>query len=80
MIVIGCSIGTAHSVSINSCLVWGRPGSLFIAFELYCIVLAAVNNCTAEMAVFIPVSGSLVRMGSKKIDEAFGFMLGWNFF
>lgn len=28
----------------------------------------------------MPVSGSFVRMGSKWIDEAFGFMLGWNFF
>jgi amino acid transporter len=28
----------------------------------------------------MPVSGSFVRMGSKWIDESFGFMLGWNFF
>lgn len=34
----------------------------------------------AEMAVFMPVSGSFIRMGSKWVDEAFGFMLGWNFF
>lgn len=34
----------------------------------------------AEMCVFMPVSGSFVRMGSKWVDEAFGFMLGWNFF
>jgi hypothetical protein len=32
------------------------------------------------MAVFMPVSGSFIRMGSKWVDEAFGFMLGWNFF
>lgn len=34
----------------------------------------------AEMAVWMPVSGSFVRMGSKWVDESFGFMLGWNFF
>lgn len=28
----------------------------------------------------MPVSGGFVRMGSKWVDEAFGFMLGWNFF
>lgn len=28
----------------------------------------------------MPVSGSFIRMGSKWVDEAFGFMLGWNFF
>jgi yeast amino acid transporter len=80
MITIGGSIGTALFVSIGSGLVQGGPGSLFIAFVLYCFFLAAVNNCMAEMAVFMPVSGSFIRMGSKWIDEAFGFMLGWNFF
>jgi yeast amino acid transporter len=80
MITIGGSIGTALFVSIGSGLVQGGPGSLFIAFILYCFFLAAVNNCMAEMAVFMPVSGSFIRMGSKWVDESFGFMLGWNFF
>ncbi|KIN04752.1 hypothetical protein OIDMADRAFT_157038 [Oidiodendron maius Zn] len=80
MIAIGGSIGTALFVSIGSGLVQGGPGSLFIAFTLYCFFLATVNNCMAEMAIFMPVSGSFVRMGSKWVDEAFGFMLGWNFF
>ena len=80
MITIGGSIGTALFVSIGSGLVSSGPGSLFIAFILYCVFLAAVNNCMAEMAVFMPVSGSFIRMGSKWVDEAFGFMLGWNFF
>lgn len=76
MIAIGGSIGTALFVSIGTGLVQGGPGSLLIAFSLYCVFLAAVNNCMAEMAVFMPVSGSFVRMGSKWVDEAFGFMLG----
>lgn len=80
MIAIGGSIGTALFVSIGSGLTEGGPASLLIAFILYCFFLAAVNNCMAEMAVFMPVSGSFIRMGSKWVDEAFGFMLGWNFF
>ena len=71
MITIGGSIGTALFVSIGSGLVQGGPGSLFIAFILYCFFLAAVNNCMAEMAIFMPVSGSFVRMGSKWVDESF---------
>jgi amino acid transporter len=67
MIAIGGSIGTALFVSIGGGLVQGGPGSLLIAFTMYCM---------AEMAVFMPVSGSFVRMGSKWVDEAFGFMLG----
>ncbi|KAK2628263.1 hypothetical protein QTJ16_002909 [Diplocarpon rosae] len=80
MITIGGSIGTALFVSIGSGLVQAGPGSLLIAFALYSCWLALVNNCMAEMTVFMPVSGGFVRMGSMWVDEAFGFMLGWNFF
>ena len=49
MITIGGSIGTALFVSIGSGLTEGGPGSLLIAFALYCFFLAAVNNCMAEV-------------------------------
>ncbi|QSZ29196.1 hypothetical protein DSL72_003707 [Monilinia vaccinii-corymbosi] len=80
MVTIGGSIGTALFVSIGSGLIQAGPGSLLIAFTLYSCFVGLVNNCMAEMSVFMPVSGSFVRMGSKWVDEAFGFMLGWNFF
>ncbi|KAL5404246.1 hypothetical protein PMIN03_009287 [Paraphaeosphaeria minitans] len=79
-IAIGGSIGTALFVSIAWGLVEGGPGSLFIAFAIYCVILALANNCMAEMAVFMPVVGGWVRMGTKWVDEAYGFMAGWNFF
>ncbi|TGO91511.1 hypothetical protein BPOR_0025g00050 [Botrytis porri] len=80
MVTIGGSIGTALFISIGSGLTQGGPGSLLIAFILYSCFLGLVNNCIAEISFFMPVSGSFVRMGSKWVDEAFGFMLGWNFF
>lgn len=49
MITIGGSIGTALFVSIGSGLTAGGPGSLLIAFMMYCVWLASVNNCIAEM-------------------------------
>jgi amino acid transporter len=79
-IAIGGSIGTALFVSIAWGLVEGGPGSLFIAFAIYCMILALANSCMAEMTVFMPVVGGWVRMGSKWVDEAYGFMAGWNFF
>lgn len=79
-IAIGGSIGTALFVSIAWGLVEGGPGSLFISFALYCAILALANSCMAEMTVFMPVVGGWVRMGSKWVDEAYGFMAGWNFF
>ncbi|KAF2837268.1 hypothetical protein M501DRAFT_995843 [Patellaria atrata CBS 101060] len=79
-IAIGGSIGTALFVSIGWGLIGGGPGSLFIAFLFYCTVVAAVNSGMAEMAVFMPVSGSFIRFAGKWVDEAFGFAAGWNFF
>ena len=75
-IAIGGSIGTALFVSIAWGLRQGGPGSLFIAFTLYSCILALANSSMAEMSVFMPVVGGWVRMGSKWVDEAYGFMAG----
>ena len=80
LIAIGGSIGTALFVSIGGALAKGGPGSLFIAYTLYACVLALVNNCMAEMSVLMPVSGGFIRLAGKWVDDAFGFMAGWNFF
>ncbi|KAF7554894.1 hypothetical protein G7Z17_g2628 [Cylindrodendrum hubeiense] len=80
LIAVGGSIGTALFVSIGSGLMQGGPGSLFLAYTLYSGILALVNNCMAEMAVYMPISGSFIRFAGKWVDEAFGFMAGWNFF
>jgi amino acid transporter len=80
LIAIGGSIGTALFVSINSGLYHGGPGSLFLAYLLYSIMLALVNNCAAEMSTYMPVSGGFIRLAGHWVDEAFGFMAGWNFF
>jgi amino acid transporter len=80
LIAIGGSIGTALFVSINSGLYKGGPGSLFIAYALYSLMLATVNNCTAEMSTYMPVSGGFIRLAGHWVDDAFGFMAGWNFF
>ncbi len=74
LIAIGGSIGTALFVSIGGALVSAGPGSLFIAYLIYSVMLAGVNNCMAEMAVLHPVSGGFIRMAGKWVDEAFGFM------
>ncbi|KAF2197773.1 amino acid transporter-like protein [Delitschia confertaspora ATCC 74209] len=79
-IAIGGSIGTGLFVSIGWGLIEGGPGSLLLGFTLYCGLLALVNSCMAEMTCFMPVVGGWVPMGSKWVNEAYGFMAGWNFF
>ncbi|OKL57240.1 hypothetical protein UA08_07404 [Talaromyces atroroseus] len=80
MIAIGGSIGTAMFVSIGSALNTGGPASLLIAYTLYSCVLALVNNAMAEMAIYMPVNASFIRHASVWVDDAWGFMAGWNFF
>ncbi|KIW52677.1 hypothetical protein PV05_08302 [Exophiala xenobiotica] len=80
LIAIGGSIGTALFVSIGGGLARGGPLSLLLAYTVYSCMLGLVNNCMAEMATLHPVSGGFVRMAGKWVDDAFGFMAGWNFF
>lgn len=80
LIAIGGSIGTALFVSIGGGLARGGPLSLFLAYLMYSCLLGLVNNCIAEMTVLHPVSGGFIRMAGKWVDDAFGFMAGWNFF
>ncbi|KAH9905830.1 amino acid permease/ SLC12A domain-containing protein [Xylariomycetidae sp. FL2044] len=80
LIAIGGSIGTALFVSIGGGLAKGGPGSLLIAYTLYAIMVGMVNNSMAEMATYMPVSGSFIRMAGKWVDESLGFMAGWVFF
>nr|POE94530.1 general amino acid permease agp2 [Quercus suber] len=56
----------------------GGPGSLLLGYAIYTCFLGLVNNCTAEMTVLMPVSGGFVRLAGRWVDEAYGFMAGWN--
>ena len=80
LLAIGGSIGTALFVSIGNGLAAGGPGSLFLAYALYACVVACVNNCVAEMIIYQPISGGFIRLAGHWVDEALGFMVGWNFF
>lgn len=80
LIAAGGSIGTALFISIGGGLARGGPGSLFLAYLLYSGVLALVNNSIAEMSTHMPVAGGFVRLAGEWVDDAWGFMAGWNFF
>ena len=79
LIAIGGSIGTGLFISIGTGLYHGGPGSLLLAYSIQSMFLAMVNNCIAEMSTAYPVSGGFIRLAGKWVDEALGFMVGWNF-
>lgn len=80
LLAIGGAVGTALFISIGNGLAAGGPGSLFIAYVLWCFVVASVNNSITEMVVLQPVSGGFIRIAGYWFDDALGFMVGWNFF
>ncbi|KAF5577129.1 arginine permease [Fusarium pseudocircinatum] len=43
-------------------------------------VLALVNNSVAEMSTYMPVAGGFIRLAGYWVDDALGFLAGWNFF
>lgn len=79
LIAIGGSIGTALFVSIGNGLYHAGAGSLLLGYLFQSLVLAMVNNCVAEMSTAHPVSGGYIRLAGKWVDDALGFMVGWNF-
>ncbi|GKZ67835.1 hypothetical protein AnigIFM50267_002387 [Aspergillus niger] len=80
LVAIGGSIGTGLFVAIGSGLYKGGPASLLIAFAIEALMVGMLNNCLAEMTTYMPVSGGFIRLAGKWVDEAWGFMAGWNFF
>lgn len=80
LIAIGGTIGTGLFVSIGAGLAKGGPGNLLVCYILYACVVALVNNSIAEMSTYMPVSGGFIRLAGAWVDDALGFMVGWNFF
>ncbi|GAP93354.2 putative amino acid permease [Rosellinia necatrix] len=80
LIGIGGTIGTMLYVQIGKGLIEGGPGSLFLAFSLWCTVILAVTFSLAEMVTYLPISSPFIRFAGRYVDEAFGFAAGWNFF
>lgn len=80
LIAAGGSIGTALFISIGGGLAKGGAGNLLICYIFYSLVLALVNNSIAEMSTYMPVAGGFIRLAGNWVDDALGFMAGWNFF
>lgn len=80
LIGIGGTIGTVLFVQLGVALTKGGPGSLFIAFVIWCLPVMAITNCAAEYVTYMPISSPFVRMAGRLFDSAVECMAGWNFF
>jgi amino acid transporter len=80
LIAAGGSIGTALFISVGGALAKGGAGNLVIGFAFYSCILALVNNSIAEMSTYMPVAGGFINLAGYWVDDALGFVAGWNFF
>lgn len=79
MIAIGGSIGTGLFIASGASVASAGPGGALLAYSVIGLMVYFLMTSLGEMAAYIPVSGSFSTYGSRFVDEAFGFALGWNY-
>lgn len=79
MISLGGTIGTGLFLASGGAISEAGPGGALLAYALIGCMVFFLMTSLAEMAAFMPVSGSFSTYGSRFVDESFGFALGWNY-
>lgn len=79
MISIGGAIGTGLFLSSGAAIATGGPGGALLAYALVGAMVYFVMTSLGEMAAFMPTSGAFSTYGSKFVDPAFGFAIGWTY-
>ncbi|KAF9106680.1 hypothetical protein BGX27_009058 [Mortierella sp. AM989] len=77
MISLGGTIGTGLFLASGSSIATAGPGYAQVAYTLIGSMVFCFMSSLGEMATFLPISGSINAYGSRLVDPAFGFMLGW---
>ncbi|PVU93098.1 hypothetical protein BB561_003470 [Smittium simulii] len=79
MIALGGAIGTGLFIGSGGSLTLSGPGGTLLSYCLIGILVFFIMGALAEMASFIPVSGSFSDFAVRFVDPAFGFATGWNY-
>lgn len=79
MISIGGAIGTGLFLSSGAAIHTAGPGGALLAYALVGAMVYFVMTSLGELAAFMPTSGSFSTYGTKFVDPAFGFALGWTY-
>jgi lysine-specific permease len=79
MISLGGAIGTGLFLGSGASISQGGPGGALLAYLIIGVMVYFVMTSLGELAAFMPTSGAFSTYGSKFIDPAFGFALGWTY-
>jgi lysine-specific permease len=79
MIAIGGTIGTGLFLASGSIIHTAGPGGAIVAYLIAGVMVFFLMTSLAEMAAFIPITGSFSTYTSRFVDPALGFAIGWNY-
>lgn len=79
MIALGGSIGTGLFVASGATIAKAGPGGALLSYVIIGIMVYFIMTSLGELGAYLPVSGTFATYGSRYVDEAFGFALGWNY-
>ncbi|KAI0807126.1 dicarbixylic amino acid permease [Fomes fomentarius] len=79
MIALGGAIGTGLIIGSGTALVRGGPLGIFLGYSFVGIVCYMVMVSLGEMAAYLPHKKGFPGYGTRFVDPAFGFALGWNY-
>jgi lysine-specific permease len=79
MIAIGGSIGTGLFVASGATVAQAGPGGALLSYAIIGLMVYFLMTSLGELAAYLPVSGTFATYGSRYVDEAFGFAIGWNY-
>ncbi|WP_114571348.1 amino acid permease [Exiguobacterium flavidum] len=79
MIAIGGAIGTGLFIASGASVAAAGPGGALLSYAVVGLMVYFLMTSLGEMAAYMPVAGSFSTYGTKFVDPAFGFALGWNY-
>jgi lysine-specific permease len=79
MISIGGAIGTGLFLGSGAAIHTAGPGGALFAYAFVGAMVYFVMTSLGELSAFMPTSGAFSTYGTKFIDPAFGFALGWTY-
>lgn len=79
MISIGGAIGTGLFLGSGASISQAGPGGALFAYIFIGAMVYFVMTSLGELSAFMPTSGAFSTYGTKFIDPAFGFAVGWTY-
>ncbi len=79
LIALSGTLGVGMFQNTSKVLANVGPLSLLLGCIFWSLQVLIVNVSCGEMVVYLPIPSPFISLAERCVDEAFGFMAGWNF-